>query len=94
MVFVDRLYRDLVRRPALPHGLRRLLFLVAVFVRKVVRGSVFVRAGTLSYWSLVALVPALILTALVLRALGLENWFSFSTFAYRALTALFRNGTP
>jgi membrane protein len=53
-----------------------------------VRDAIFVRAGTLSYWSLVALVPAAVLTVLVLRALGLESWFSFSTFAGRALAAL------
>ncbi|GDX80944.1 hypothetical protein LBMAG42_27550 [Deltaproteobacteria bacterium] len=88
MVFIDRLYRDLVRRPALAPRLRQALFVVAVLVRKIDRDAVFVRAGTLSYWSLVALVPGLILMALVLRALGLESWFSFSTFAGRALTAV------
>lgn len=88
MLLADRLYRDLVRRPDLPVWARRLAVYGAVVVRKAVRDSIMVRAGTLSYWSLVALVPALVLTALVLRALGLEAWLDFSTFAGRALSTV------
>lgn len=58
------------------------------------RDAIYVRAGTLSYWSLVALVPAAVLTVLVLRALGLESWFSFSTFAGRTLAAMLPSGMP
>ncbi len=88
MLLADRLYRDLVRRPDLPASVRAVLVFGAVLTRKMIRDAVFVRAGTLSYWSLVALVPALVLTALVLRALGLEAWLDFSTFAGRALSAV------
>ncbi len=85
---VDKLYRELVQREGLPARLRGALRFAAVLTRKMHRDSIFVRAGTLSYWSLVALVPAAVLTVLVLRSLGLESWFSFSTFAGRALAAL------
>lgn len=91
MHFVERIYRDLLRKAGLSAWARRGLLFLAVLIRKINRDSVMVRAGTLSYWSLVALVPALILTALVLRALGLEAWLSFSTFAGRALTTLLPN---
>jgi membrane protein len=88
VIYADLLYRDLVRREGLPSWLRAVLRFGAVLTRKMVRDAVFVRAGTLSYWSLVAMVPALVLSVLLLRALGLESWFSFSTFAGRALAAL------
>lgn len=88
MLLADRVYRQLVRRPDLPGWVRRLLVYLAVLTRKMVRDAVYVRAGTLSYWSLVALVPALVLTALVLRALGLEAWLDISTFAGRALSTV------
>ncbi|MSQ02622.1 MAG: YihY family inner membrane protein [Myxococcales bacterium] len=88
MLLADRWYREFVRRPDLPWGLRAALVYLAVLIRKMTRDAVFVRAGTLSYWSLVALVPALVLTALVLRALGLEAWLDFQTFAGRALATL------
>jgi membrane protein len=91
MHFADRTYREWLRKEHLPPWLRRCLVIVAVLVRKIGRDAVMVRAGTLSYWSLVALVPALILTALVLRALGLEAWLSFSSFMGRALTTLLPN---
>ncbi len=88
MLVADRWYREFARRPDLPWGLRAALVYIAVLTRKMSRDAVFVRAGTLSYWSLVALVPALVLTALVLRALGLEAWLDFQTFAGRALATL------
>ena len=84
----ERVYRDLVRSQSVPRLGRRALLAASILFRKMDRDSIFVRSGTLSYWSLVALVPALILTALVLRALGLESWFSFTSFAGRALTAV------
>lgn len=88
MLTADRLYRDLVRREGMPPWLRASLRFLAILTRKMERDAIYVRAGTLSYWSLVALVPAAVLTVLVLRALGLESWFSFSTFAGRALAAM------
>lgn len=88
MVNADRLYRDLFRRDRIPTRLRPVLRYLAILSRKMDRDAIYVRAGTLSYWSLVALVPAAVLTVLVLRALDLESWFSISTFAGRALVAI------
>ena len=88
MNVLDRLYRVQARNPALPPGMRLALKAVAVLVRKVGRDAVPVRAGTLSYWTLVALVPVLILVALVVRGLGLDAWMSVSSFFGRALAAI------
>lgn len=88
MELVDRLYRAQVRNERWSPGLRLLMKAVAVLVRKVIRDAVPVQAGTLSYWTMVALVPALVLAALVVRGLGLDTWISLSAFFGRALTAL------
>lgn len=88
MNVVDRIYRAQVRNPALPPRVQLVMKAVAVFVRKVGRDAVPVRAGTLSYWTLVALVPVLILVALVVRGLGLDAWLSLSSFFGRALAAI------
>jgi membrane protein len=88
MLLLEALYREQVRNPALPAHLRAAMKGVAVLVRKSGRDAIPVRAGTLSYWTLVALVPVLVLVALVLRGLGLEAWVSLSSFFGRALPAI------
>ncbi len=87
MLLVDRLYRTHVRDPALPRGLRDTAKFVAVVIRKLVKDAIPVRAGTLSYWTLVALVPVLILVVLVLDGLGILGSVPISPFIGPELAA-------
>ncbi|MBM4392057.1 MAG: YihY family inner membrane protein [Deltaproteobacteria bacterium] len=80
MLLVDRLYRAQVRNPALPAHLRLAAKFVAILSRKLVKDAIPVRAGTLSYWTLVALVPVLVLVVLVLDGLGILGSVPLSAF--------------
>ncbi len=68
---LDRLYAWQKRMP-LPAPLRTLVEGALLLWREVTHDQLLVRAATLSYWSLVAMVPVLLLAAVVLRALGME----------------------
>lgn len=54
-------------------GARRVVYLLAAFARETARDQVPVRAATLAYWSLVTIVPVLVLGASVLRPFGLDR---------------------
>lgn len=84
---LEAAYIRLVRRPGLPPQLRRALLLGAVLVREFERDAVLVRAATLSFWSLVAVVPVLVLTAAVTRPLGLDQVLPIRTIVYRVFLA-------
>ena len=71
MLLLDRWYRRLLQQP-LPPGLRAILLGAATLVRELRRDQVPARAAALSYWTIVAVVPVLILAAVILRAMGLE----------------------
>ena len=67
---VDALYQRFVRAASTPPPARRALKIAAILVREITRDQVHVRAATLAYWSLVAIVPTLLLAAAVLQPLG------------------------
>jgi membrane protein len=67
---IDAFYQHLVRRPTTPHRARHALKTLALLVREITRDQVHVRAATLAYWSLVAIVPALVLAAAVTAPFG------------------------
>lgn len=67
---IEALYLRLVADDTTPRPVRRGLLTVALLVRELGRDQVHVRAATLSYWSLVAIVPALVLAAAVMQPLG------------------------
>lgn len=67
---LDTLYRALLARATTPALARRALKTVALTVREFVHDQVHVRAAMLAYWSLVAIVPALVLAAAVTQPLG------------------------
>jgi len=52
---------------------RRAIYLAAAFVREAARDQVPVRAATLAFWSLLAIVPVLVLAASILRPFGLSE---------------------
>lgn len=83
----DSVYQDLVRSPKTPALARRLLKSVALLVREVARDQVHVRAATLAYWSLVAIVPVLLLAAAVLQPLGPEAGGPIRELLFSALLA-------
>jgi membrane protein len=84
---VEQLYVALVRRPGLPQGLQHALKLGAVTVRELVRDQVQVRAATLAFWTLVALVPVLVLAVALVRPLGLEHAVPVRDLLFRSLLA-------
>lgn len=84
---LDALYQGAVRHGATPPPVRRALKTVALFVRELVRDQVHVRAATLSYWSLVAIVPALVLAAAVTAPLGPEAGAPIRELLFSALLA-------
>lgn len=84
---LDQLYRHVVRRPTTPPLMRRALMTGALLAREVVRDHVHVRAATLAYWSLVAIVPALLLAAAVLQPLGPEAGAPIRELLFNALLA-------
>lgn len=87
METLEQAYLAMMRRPGLHPVPRRFLLLVAVLIREFQRDAVLVRAATLSFWSLVALVPVLVLTAAVTRPLGLDNVLPVREIAYRIFLA-------
>lgn len=66
---VDALYRRLLTQVAGRRAWRRAVLFAAVLVRETLRDQVHVRAATLAYWSLVTIVPVLIVTVAVLAPL-------------------------
>lgn len=68
----ERLYRAMVADARTPPWLARALKLAAVTARELARDQVPVRAATLAYWTLVALVPLMVVMAGVLRLAGVQ----------------------
>ncbi len=70
-------YLDPVLRWAIPkvptNRARRAVYLCAAFARETARDQVPVRAATLAYWTLVTIVPVLVLGASILRPFGLDG---------------------
>ncbi len=81
----DALYQRVLAHPATPARARRLLQTLAILAREIVRDQMHVRAATLAYWSLVAIVPALVLVAAVLRPFGAGH--AMSQLLFSALLA-------
>ncbi len=52
---------------------RRAIYLAAAFIREADRDQIPVRASTLAFWSLLAIVPVLVLGATILRPFGLGD---------------------
>ncbi len=52
---------------------RRAIYLAAAFLREAVRDQIPVRAATLAYWTLVTIVPVLVIGASFLRPLGVAD---------------------
>lgn len=67
---IEALYQAFVKGPTANAPIRRVVMLGAVVVRELIRDQVHVRAATLGYWSLVGIVPALVLAAAVTQAFG------------------------
>jgi YihY family inner membrane protein len=84
---VDTFYQHLVGSPTTPVLARRALKVGALFVREITRDQLHVRAATLAYWSLVAIVPTLVLAAAVLQPLGGEASRPIRQFIFSALLA-------
>ncbi len=82
---LEALYVGAVRGGSVPRALRGPLMSIAVFVRELSRDQVHVRAGTLSYWSLVAIVPSLVLVAAVMQPFGGND--AVRAFLYSTLLA-------
>lgn len=84
---LDAAYRRLVGASTTPAHARAALKTVALTVREFVRDQVHVRAATLAYWSLVAIVPALVLAAAVTSPLGPEAGRPIRELLFSALLA-------
>jgi membrane protein len=84
---VDAWYQLAVRRPETPPWARRVLVTGAIVVRELLRDQVHVRAATLAYWSLVAVVPILLLVAAVVEGLGAESAGPVRALIYNTLLA-------
>lgn len=82
---VEAAYLARVRRPGTPRPVRDGLTMVAVLLREMVRDQLHVRAATLSYWSLVGIVPALVLVAASMTPFGGEE--AVRELLYRTLLA-------
>ncbi|MFZ5476874.1 MAG: YihY/virulence factor BrkB family protein [Myxococcota bacterium] len=84
---VDAWYQLAVRRPETPPWARRALVTTAIVARELTRDQVHVRAATLAYWSLVAVVPMLLLVAAVVEGLGAESAGPVRALIYNTLLA-------
>lgn len=84
---LEALYHRVVLRPATPRWLAWALKVVALVAREVARDQVPVRAATLSFWSLVAIVPVLVLAAAAVAPLGGEQAALIRKLLYGALLA-------
>jgi membrane protein len=82
---IESAYLALVRRPGTPRPLRDGLTMGAVLLREIVRDQLHVRAATLSYWSLVGIVPALVLVAAAMTPFGGQD--AVRELLYRTLLA-------
>src|SRR4051812_49096060 len=80
-------YSTMVARPANRPWMRNAMKTVAVLTRELTRDQVHVRAATLAYWSLVAIVPALVLAASLLAPFGDDGVAPLRTLLYSALLA-------
>lgn len=83
----DALYQRVLSLPGTPPPVRRSLKILAVVTRELMRDQVHVRAATLAYWSLVAIVPALVLAAAVTQPLGAEAGRPIREIIFSALLA-------
>lgn len=84
---LESLYHRIVLRPATPGWLAWALKVGALVSREVVRDQVPVRAATLAFWSLVAIVPVLVLAAAVVSPLGGEQAALIRRLLYDVLLA-------
>jgi YihY family inner membrane protein len=80
-------YQDYVLRQSTPPFVRKTLKFCALLWRELERDQVLARAATLSYWSLVAIVPVLVLAAVIIAPMGSDNAGPIRAFLYRALLA-------
>lgn len=87
MEHIESLYHRLVRRDGTPPWLTRALMVGASYARELVRDQLHVRAATLAYWSLVAIVPVLVLVVAVLQPIGGEVAAPVRDLLYGALLA-------
>lgn len=83
----DAWYQEVVQRAATPPWARRGLKLAALVIREIARDQVHVRAATLAYWSLVAIVPALVLAAAIVAPIGADQAVTVRAVLYRTLLA-------
>lgn len=83
----DAWYQEYVRRPNAPLLARRALKLLNLLVNELERDQVHVRAATLAYWSLVAIVPVLVLVMAIASAVGGEGATPITDILYRSLLA-------
>ena len=84
---IEQFYARWVRHERMPPRLARVVKLGAVLVRELARDQVHVRAATLAYWSLVAMVPMLVLSVGLLRLLGLEHSVPVRELLWRTILA-------
>src|SRR5688500_18104913 len=84
---VDGWYRAVLNRPSAPAWTRRGLKTIGILVRELTRDQVHVRAATLAYWSLVAIVPALVLAASLMKPMGIVGVDPLREMFYSALLA-------
>jgi membrane protein len=85
LVVLTHVYQWLIGQP-LPKPLKNTVQGITLLIRRLLKDQVLVRAATLSYWSLVAIVPVLVLGAVVLRAIGMDT-ADFRAVLYRTLLA-------
>lgn len=67
---VERAYLGLVRREDVPDRVRRALTFLGAFTRASLEDQIPIRAATLAFWSLMALVPLLVVVAAALQPFG------------------------
>ena len=84
---LERHYRRVVTASAGAPRARRALLLLGVLVREMVRDQVAVRAATLAYWSLVTIVPVLVVIAAIMQPLTPPGSMPFHRIALGALLA-------
>ena len=84
---IDAAYQRVLHHGATPVPARFALKTIAILVRELNRDQVLVRAATLAYWSLVAIVPALVVAAAVTQPLGPEAGRPIRELLFSALLA-------
>lgn len=84
---VEPILRRLLDRVGERQRVRRVLLTALAFVREAERDQVHVRAATLSYWTLVTIVPVLVLVAAVLEAFDAESAVAVRSLVFSTLLA-------